>query len=234
VAETPSVARSYSRRARARRGPRAAGRGPRAARAAAARLFKPSARKFSEKRCAGAHIRAKPVDEDDGRLALSVLVACALPFDATLDVVTPVGELQFLGQIGIAPGWTSVPISRKHAELITSCALAQLSRDGLVTITSLRGTGQPADPDEILEFSAAEGRFFGNVLGDGPQVMEACRGTGQFDPPAAGMSDRFCAVPDPDHPGLTLCGLQFAGDCSVVCRGEHCEHYRALATFVTP
>jgi hypothetical protein len=177
---------------------------------------------------------ARLTNDDDGRIALSVLVACALPFDFTLNVVTPVGELQFFGELGIAPSWASGPISRRRAELVTSCALAQLSRDGLVTIASLRGPSQPADPDERAEFSAAEGRFFGNVLSTGPQIMAACRGTGQFDPPAAGMLNRFCAVPDPDHPGLTLCSLQFTGDCSAVCRGEHCDHYLALATFVTP
>lgn len=178
------------------------------------------------------------VDDDDGRNALSLVVACALEPGAELDATMATGAvLQFVGELGLAPGWLDHRIGRERAALVTGCALAHVTLEGLPAVVSLRGPGLPAEQDEHAGWPVAEGRFLGDSLGAGPQVMAACRGAGQLaDPAAIGLELRRCAVPDPARPGLTLCGLAFAGDCTEVCHGARCElngrHYPAVASFV--
>lgn len=178
-------------------------------------------------------------ENDDGRLALSLLATCALAPGAELDVPTSCcGAVPFFGELGLAPGWTSGGIGRR-AQLVTACALAHLSVDGLPAVASLRGPGLPVPADERAAFSVSEGRFFGQALGDGPPVLAACRGAGQLaDPGASGLDLRRCAAPDPARPGLTLCGLRFAGECAAMCSGERCEvggeRYAAIASYVAP
>jgi hypothetical protein len=98
-----------------------------------------------------------------------------------------------------------------------------------------------ADAAEREKYPLEEGAFYGNVFVplDQPIVWIACRGADQAAGEFGGLVDRDCAEPDPAHPGLTVCGFTFAGDCAsftgetgdAVCEqfsenGENGEFYR--------
>jgi len=153
-----------------------------------------------------------------GQLTLSVLVSCALDLGAELDVSVPIGgSVQFPGEFGIAPRWLDEPVDRDRREVLTGCVLARLSVDGLFSLVSIRAPRLRAGEEERALAGVEEGAFFGDLF-DGGQVLAACRGRGLLeDPTDVGLAERHCAEPDPARPGLTLCGLRFAGDCRDVC-----------------
>lgn len=167
----------------------------------------------------------------------TLLVACALPPDGILDA----NGNTFLGEAGLAPSWPDAGIQPDERREVSACVLAHLSQDGLFTVPSLRGRRLAVDPAELADWPVEEGAFFGDLMADHP-VAAACRGVG--DASAGGLQDRVCAKPDPDHPGLTLCGLAFAGECLRVCerrngtyrecRISHHEFDPVITTFVQP
>jgi hypothetical protein len=94
---------------------------------------------------------------------------------------------------------------------------------------SLRGSNPALQlvPGERDVWSVEEGAFFGNFFAplDQPIPWFACRGAGQAAGESGGLVDRDCTEPDPDHPGLTQCGLNYAGDCGTFAATHACDRF---------
>jgi len=144
---------------------------------------------------------------------LSYLVACALPADRTLTV----GSLEYFGELGLAPTWTSAALSRAGREAISACVLARLNDRGVELEISMRGPRLELSSDEKEVAPVEEGAFWGDLFtaADQPLTWFACRGRGSLD--AGGLIDRTCGRQDPAHLDSTLCGLSFAGPCPLIC-----------------
>lgn len=148
-----------------------------------------------------------------GRLALVLVVSCALPLGHSLVV----GDVEFLGEIGVAPAWAHRGIGRRASQRVTGCILARLSGNGAPIPISMRGPHLPADDLERQEWPLEEGAFAGDLF-EAQQVAATCRGRGQIaapDDPA--FENRLCTLPIPGLP-VTMCALRFLGDCDQVCR----------------
>jgi hypothetical protein len=86
---------------------------------------------------------------------------------------------------------------------------------------------------ERAAWTLEEGAFFGNAFGrvDQPLQWFACRGRDKAAGNDGELADRICTEPDPAHPGFTLCGMIFAGDCGSFARDQACELFSAHGTF---
>jgi len=159
------------------------------------------------------------VSTDAGILMCSMLVSCALPLEDHLTF----GGIEFPGDVGIARGWARGGITVPQRQAVTACVLANLSQDGLVAVVSMRGLHLEVMPEELAEWTEEEGAFFGDLMAPVP-IAGACRG--EADPAISMRHNRLCALPDPDHPGLTQCGLAFAGPCSRACEHSYGSFHR--------
>lgn len=150
----------------------------------------------------------------DGRALLSVLISCALPSSVAITAVVDGIELEFPGEIGLAPGWRHEYLDHRERRWVSACVFARMSGTAVATAVSLRGQ-HPAlrtDHDEIGAWPFEEGAFFGNLFGEGAIDWNACSGRHN---PVGG--DRACAQIDPDRPGISLCGLALVGRCDDAC-----------------
>jgi len=139
--------------------------------------------------------------------ALSTLAACALPADASVDVA----GVTYLGESGLAPDWRRRELATDERRLVTACLLAHLSGPQVAVVISMRGPELSTDSGERTSFTVEEGAFFGDVLSPGAPQALACRGT-----TGGAARDRTCAEPGAT-PGLTRCGLTYAGPCADAC-----------------
>jgi len=177
------------------------------------------------------------VGSQAGILTCTLLVTCALPLGTELAF----DGIAFPGNIGLAPSWATRGITVLQRRAVTSCVLANLSFDGLVGVASMRGPNLGTSDPETAGWPVEEGAFFGDLMGARP-VAVACTGVG--DPTSSVRHQRLCAQPDPDHPGLTRCGLTLAGGCSWACGLPHGPYHRCgvgrdvftrvITTFVEP
>jgi len=92
--------------------------------------------------------------------------------------------------------------------------IARVNAYGVSVQISLRGPNSAltVTPDEQANWTLQEGAFYGNYFtAPGEEIdWNACRGR---DSEQAQLRERACAQPDPQNPGKTLCGFNFAGDC---------------------
>ncbi len=152
----------------------------------------------------------------DGRELFSVLVACAIPEDITLEAIINGIKFEFAGEIGLTPQWLHRPLDQEGQGWVSACVFAKVNAQAEAINFSMRGPNRAleVDPIEREFFPVEEGAFYGNMFTplDQPILWIACRGRGQaaHEP---GLNDRVCAKPDENHPGLTQCGFFFAGDC---------------------
>lgn len=177
------------------------------------------------------------VGSQAGILTCTLLVTCALPLGTDLTF----GGITFPGNIGLAPTWATRGITLPQRRAVTSCVLANLSFDGLVGVASIRGPNLETAGPELAGWPVEEGAFFGDLMAARPLAV-ACTGAG--DPASSVRHERLCAQPDPDHPGLTRCGLTLAGGCSWACGQPRGPYYRCrvdrdvftsvITTFVEP
>jgi len=156
---------------------------------------------------------------EGSRELLSLLVACALPASVTLTSAAPNADLEFFGEVGLAPSWTWRRLDARERRWVSACVFARLSGPGVAQAISLRGPRpglRPTARSERDAWPVEEGGFYGDLfVPDGISVdWVACRGRGRD---AGGLLDRTCALEDPDRPGQTLCGFGFAGDCEDAC-----------------
>jgi hypothetical protein len=171
----------------------------------------------------------------DGREVFSFLVSCALPADVTLEATVDGAPFQFVGDIGLAPQWLHHALNHQGKGWVSACMFSRVNAHDVSVPISLHGPS-PAltvTPDERAQFSVEEGAFYGELFtpDDQPIHWIACRGEGLASGVFGGLAERDCAKPDPAHPGLTLCGFTFAGDCGEYARDQACEAFSKRGGF---
>lgn len=171
---------------------------------------------------------------EDGRALFSLLVACALPSDVILTTTIDGFDIEFFGEMGLAPQWLQRQLIRTEERWISSCMFSRINMHNEEIVVSMRGDRRQlrTSHDERVEFPLQEGAFWGNMLAESLD-WHACRGEGlKMTPLPGGLIDRDCAKPDPLDPQKTMCGMRFAGDCSDVCDSQrrHCEHSSEIIT----
>jgi hypothetical protein len=163
------------------------------------------------------------INTPEGREVLTYIIGCALPDTETL-VGTDSGGTQweFNGEIGLAPDWIDNPLSEDGQHWVSACLFARVNENNVAVDVSLRGPSSALDTTatERAIWSVEEGAFYGMYFQPdsvpiatsppwGPWF--ACSGRNNLVAHTARQRD--CATPDPAHPGLTLCGFYYAGDC---------------------
>jgi hypothetical protein len=185
-------------------------------------------------------MRLTPVAEpllatEDGRELLSLVVSCAVPQGITLVGTVNGADFDLLGEIGLAPQWLSARLDRVGQHWVSACMFSRVNALEVVIPISLRGPHHELAtvPGERENWTLEEGAFFGNAFSslDKPLQWFACRGRDKAAGDAGRLADRVCAEPDPAHPGFTLCGMIFAGDCGNFARDPSCEAFSAHGTF---
>ena len=171
----------------------------------------------------------------DGREVLTFLVSCALPIEERLVTTFDGVDYEFFGELGLAPGWIHRPLNQVDRGWVSACMFSRVNAHDVAVPISLRGP-TPAlavTREERATFSVEEGAFYGQLFTPEPQPIQwiACRGRGLAGGAFGGLSERDCAKPDPDHPGRTLCGFVFAGDCGDYARDRACESYSVRGQF---
>jgi hypothetical protein len=154
----------------------------------------------------------------EGRELLSYVVACAIPEEVTL-VGTYAGvEYEFPGEIGLAPRWIRHSLRRTDERWVSACLLSRVNRFGISVPISIRGphSALTVTEAEAEDFSREEGAFYGNIFVpvDEPIIWHSCRGRDEAVSESGSLDLRDCAERDPEHPNLSLCGFEFAGDCA--------------------
>lgn len=171
----------------------------------------------------------KLLASDDGLEIFSLIVNCALPPGVTLVANVDGNDIEFPGEMGLAIGWISQPLDADGQGWVSACMFARSNARDVSLVISLRGPN-PAlatDAGERAFFSVEEGAFFGNFFApiDQPIPWYACRGAGQAQGEFGELIDRDCTEPDPTQPGLTQCGLNYAGDCGTFAVAHACDKF---------
>jgi hypothetical protein len=169
---------------------------------------------------------------DEGREVLKYVVSCAIPTGTTLTGSHAGITYNFIGEIGLAPAWLGRGLRETEQRWVSACLLSRVNRFGVPVSISIRGPHQAltVTEEEALVYSVEEGAFYGNVFQgvEGPMVWNACRGRDQAVSETGTLELRDCTEPDPENPGLTLCGFNYTGDCGAWAQPDPyaCEKYR--------
>lgn len=177
---------------------------------------------------------------------MKYLVRCAVPSGKPIVWRNPATRTTYvwLGDLGLAPGWTSgKPITTAEEEVLTACLAAHVNAYGLALPIAVEGADAngartPVAPFELKLFPIREACFFGNLFtgegvfagidhadwGTGVSTLRGCVfdyaaiGTARDCAPiqVVGVCDQLCQ-PDATGLGYTTCS---AGG----------KSYRALAT----
>jgi hypothetical protein len=170
----------------------------------------------------------------DGREVLSYAISCAFDADVTLVAEYMGTTYEFFGEVGVAPRWADHPLDRAGRGWISACLFARVNAHDVAIPVSLRGPNKAltATADEKTGWPLQEGAFYGDYFtpGTDPPDWYACRGDDQAAGETGGLIDRDCAEPDPAHPGKTLCGFNYAGDCMGLAQ-RACEGFSQKGTF---
>jgi hypothetical protein len=169
---------------------------------------------------------------EDGRDVYAYLISCALPEGVSIQAQIPgaadsaycsSGTCTFQGNVGLADYWVDHKLNPQGQRWVSACVLARVNGYDTAEGISLRGAHDSltVSSGERQLFTLQEGAFFGNVFtGDAPIDWNACLGKDKKESGfgggggGGGLFMRDCAFPDPAQPGKTICGFNFAGDCS--------------------
>jgi alpha-tubulin suppressor-like RCC1 family protein len=135
------------------------------------------------------------------------LVECALPAGQEVTLYDENGQpLTYQGSLGLAPEWSSGPLTVAGAEKVSACLAARSNGNGQPVLVSLRGSGIAVSAQENDVFRTYEGIFWANLFAgnDAGVYVRSCMVEG------GGLSGRVCAQSDD-------CGFDFQGDCASVC-----------------
>src|SRR5215813_5690077 len=170
------------------------------------------------------------VATNEGREIMSFILSCALPEGTTLVATLPDNStVEFFGELGLADEWLDHPLKKAGRGWVSACLFARVNNNDVPLPISMRGQHQSlaAPPDEVAAWSLEEGAFYGDyfVAPGEPVQWVACRGKDQAVEEIAGLIDRDCTEPDPLHPGKTLCGFTYAGDCGDFSVVHACERF---------
>jgi len=157
------------------------------------------------------------IETEDGREVFKYLAECAIPVGTTLVATDSQGvAYEFDGAIGLAPRWLDHALNERESRWISACLFSRVNAHNISVEISLRGPSRALDVtlEESAEWTLEEGAFYGQYFLPitQPIAWYACSGRRVRD---AHDRMRDCANPDPDHPGLTMCGFTYAGECGV-------------------
>jgi hypothetical protein len=177
----------------------------------------------------------KILETAESREVFSLIVSCAMPPGLTLSATVGEDTFLFPGEMGLALGWLLGPLDLAGQGWVSACMLARINANDIAFPISMRGPNPSLGmaPGEREIWSIEEGAFFGNLFGPLDQDIQwyACRGAGQASGEFGGLTQRDCAEPDPDAPGLTQCGFNFVGDCGTFATTPACEQFSGAGTF---
>jgi len=169
------------------------------------------------------------LNDPDSRVVLEYLVSCAFPSGVTLVATDDAGTTyNFAGGIGLAPQWEKRRLTFKERRWISACMLARVNNSSTPLYISLRGN-HPAlqvSAEEAAEYTREEGSFYGDIFArEGEeQVFLTCRGADLAASPGdIAFSLRQCAQPGAN--GLSVCGMQWVGDCADFGAAWACEEW---------
>lgn len=174
------------------------------------------------------------ISTTEGREVLKYVIGCAIPSGITLTGSYAGVTYNYVGELGLSPSWLDRGLRESEQRWVSACLLARVNRFGVPVSISLRGAHKAlkVTEAEARDYSVEEGAFYGNVFQAvaAPMVWNACRGRDQAAGDDGTLDLRDCAEPDPAHPGLTLCGFSYAGDCADWTRPTNpyaCKKYRS-------
>lgn len=171
----------------------------------------------------------------EGQEVFALIVSCAMPSEITLVANINGTQFEFPGDAGLAPQWLLLPLDENGQRWVSACMLAKVNDHDVAIPISMRGPNLAlgVSDDERELWPLEEGAFFGNVFTPGNQPIQwfACRGRDKASGDSGTLTDRVCAEPDPAHPGLTLCGFTFAGDCGNFATDQSCESFSSSGTY---
>lgn len=168
----------------------------------------------------------------DGREVYSYIVSCALADGMTIEADVPgaadtapdsgytclAEHCTFSGGVGLAPRWADHRLDNRGKGWVSACLFARVNFHDTAEAISLRGRNESltVSQDEAELYGVEEGAFYGNVFtkDDEPIDWNACRGEGQASGEFGGLALRDCTEENPDNPGFTYCGFNYAGDCA--------------------
>ncbi|HSN27283.1 MAG TPA: hypothetical protein VLT45_13405 [Kofleriaceae bacterium] len=173
-----------------------------------------------------------------GRSYLSYIVDCALGSNQSVRGTYGFTTYTFYGNIGIAPAWTTRPLTSQEGAWISACVIARANQTGTNVTISMRGDAGiwGTTADEAANYNVEEGAFYGNIWAGNMNQIHACDGVDQVrvGDTYGDLSLRQCAQEDPNNPGYTPCGYVFDGNCADICvRATSGDHYSSCNNFTT-
>jgi hypothetical protein len=183
----------------------------------------------------GANIASTPGMEDTSahQIFTSYLVGCALASGQSVTSNYLGQVLTYPGAIGIAPAWTTRPLTLNEELNVSACVLSRANLFGINITISIRGDapGLTCTADELANYNVEEAAFYGDVFSSSPVAKHACNGVDQVrvGDTYGDLPNRQCGQPDPNNPGYTLCGFVFDGDCADIC-SVNGDHYSTCAS----
>jgi hypothetical protein len=140
-----------------------------------------------------------------GRVFLDYAVKCALPAGQSVTASYLGTPYTFPGQVGIAPGWGSGPLSASDRRWLSACMLALVNAT-TTSVSVLLAGNHPALTASAGPAAAAytlrEGAFYGDIFALTPKQY-ACSGVGS-------TVARLCTE---SVAGISPCGYLIPGDC---------------------
>jgi hypothetical protein len=152
----------------------------------------------------------------DDRASMAYVVKCALAsgHNITGNYIDDLGQPQtitYLGNIGLADGWTSAALTSTQQQEVTACLTGHVNSAGANITISLRGAPSQltCTSPELTGYTLQEGAYFGNVFDS--TGLYVCKGTG-----TSTLSGRNCTYANTIG-ARTACGFIYTGLCSNVC-----------------
>jgi hypothetical protein len=155
-----------------------------------------------------------------GREQLKYLVNCALPADVTVVATADNQRYTFPGGMGLAPGWSTQPLTTAEQRRVSACMLARTNFFGVPVQISVRNDAANAsaslqtDDAERRDYPFFEAGFFGNLFEEKPSGF-VC--TGDTPPSRARHLRtllRVCSLPGQVAQDISRCGFVMVGSCS--------------------
>jgi hypothetical protein len=173
----------------------------------------------------------------EGREVLSFIISCAVKEGETLVADFEGNHYEFFGEIGLANKWLNKKLDSEAKGWVSACLFSRVNASNVPIPISLRGKHHQlaVGDDEADAWTLEEGAFWGNYFtpSNRPIDWNACRGRAQAAGETGGLVERDCAEPDPAHPGLTMCGFTYAGDCGDFAAHYACKRFNENGTYYT-
>lgn len=166
-------------------------------------------------------------------MVMKYVVQCAVPAGETRTYSDGTQTYTWTGRLGLTPNWAGgQPATRLEQQLISACLAAHTNKFGRTVAISILGTDArghpiPSTSEELQQFSATEGCFFGNLFtGEG---IFAGNDRNMFNRNESGS--RVCAL-DKNKDGTTPVCAPFVhiGSCSYSCDKDETKTYYTSCT----